>query len=281
MRRLAGLFVAIGRHGVLSFVGSAAPIAAFVATKGGGRTGPAPERSEAAEAQRRMAGAGYFASRCKASCEDATENSRLAPLRGRAACRRVALSEGRGAVLSDRPGNACEPARAECARHGVRVPYRRQRQNSMKRATSSGASCTRSGSPKRIDAETSEILVEVSAARRQDDRLDPVRCRPCRLKLVHRTDLRPDRRRERCRGDAVWPEREWLRDERLKVPRPSACQADRNGATIWSRCPRRPPSRRLPAPKRTALPRRWPIARRGVSIGALPLAERSNPCGSS
>ena len=35
------------------------------------------------------------------------------------------------------------------------------------------------GSPKRINAETSEILVEVSAARRQGDRLDPVRASPC------------------------------------------------------------------------------------------------------
>ena len=51
----------------LSLVGSAAPIAAFMATKGGGRTGPAPpSAATAAGAQRRMAGAGYFASRCKA-----------------------------------------------------------------------------------------------------------------------------------------------------------------------------------------------------------------------
>ena len=51
----------------LPFVGSAAPIAAFMATKGGGRTGPAPpSAATAAVAQRRMAGAGYFASRCKA-----------------------------------------------------------------------------------------------------------------------------------------------------------------------------------------------------------------------
>src|ERR1700674_3224596 len=49
------------------FVGAAAPIAAFVATKGGGRTGPAPpSAATAAVAKRRMAGAGYFASRCKA-----------------------------------------------------------------------------------------------------------------------------------------------------------------------------------------------------------------------
>ena len=42
VRRLVGLFVVVDRHGGVSFVGSAAPIAAFMATKGGGRTGPAP-----------------------------------------------------------------------------------------------------------------------------------------------------------------------------------------------------------------------------------------------
>ena len=37
-----------------------------MATKSGGRTGPAPgSEAGAAEAKRRMAGAGYFASRCK------------------------------------------------------------------------------------------------------------------------------------------------------------------------------------------------------------------------
>ena len=38
-------------------------------------------------------------------------------------------------------------------------------------------------------------------------------------------DLRRDPRRERCKGDAVWPEGEWLRGERLKVPPPLEYQA--------------------------------------------------------
>src|ERR1700730_4597492 len=51
----------------LSLVGLVALIAAFVATKGGGRTGPAPpSAATAAVAKRRMAGAGYFVSRCQA-----------------------------------------------------------------------------------------------------------------------------------------------------------------------------------------------------------------------
>src|SRR6476620_4776303 len=51
----------------LPLVGLVALIAAFMATKGGGRTGPAPpSAATAAVAKRRMEGAGYFASRCKA-----------------------------------------------------------------------------------------------------------------------------------------------------------------------------------------------------------------------
>ena len=62
MRRLD--VVMIG-HGKKSFAGSAAPIAAFMAITYGGRNGPEPEAKRRAEAQRRMAEAGYFASRCK------------------------------------------------------------------------------------------------------------------------------------------------------------------------------------------------------------------------
>ena len=40
------------------------------------------------------------------------------------------------------------------------------------------------------------------------------------------------------------------------------------------------PLRQSAMPKRTALPRRWPIVRRGVSIGAFPLVECLNPSGS-
>ena len=54
-------------HGMRSFAGSAAPIAAFVAiTQTAGGTGQNPKRSGGPKRQRRMAEAGYFASRCKA-----------------------------------------------------------------------------------------------------------------------------------------------------------------------------------------------------------------------
>ena len=59
--------VAIGCHGDVPFVGSAAPIAAFWRSPDGGRTEPAPpSAATAAGAQRRTAGGGYFVSRCKA-----------------------------------------------------------------------------------------------------------------------------------------------------------------------------------------------------------------------
>jgi len=54
LRRVAWIVV-FGRHGVLPLVGSTAPIAAFMATKGGGRFGLAPEAQRSAETQWRMA----------------------------------------------------------------------------------------------------------------------------------------------------------------------------------------------------------------------------------
>ena len=83
-----------------SLVGSAAPIAAFVAiTQAAGGTGQNPKRSGGPERQRRMAEPGYFASRCKARGSTkcvftswrAAENSRAQPLPARAACRPIAL----------------------------------------------------------------------------------------------------------------------------------------------------------------------------------------------
>ena len=106
---------------VLPFVGSAAPIAAFVATKGGGRTGPAPRsEAEAAEAERRMAGAGYFASRCKGGLARRRKIVGHPPLPGRAVCRidrplrrpwaRSSPTKESGAIRHDmRPSAADDP----------------------------------------------------------------------------------------------------------------------------------------------------------------------------
>ena len=100
---LVGLFVVLGRHGGFPLSDRPRPSRPSWRRKAAGGPGLHRERSEAAEAQRRMAGAGYFASRCKAP-RGATENSRLTPLRGRTACRRVALSRrpGRGPLRQTR-----------------------------------------------------------------------------------------------------------------------------------------------------------------------------------
>ena len=55
MRRFKASGVAFGRHDALLLVGSTAPIAAFMATKGGGRSGLAPEAQRRAETKWRMA----------------------------------------------------------------------------------------------------------------------------------------------------------------------------------------------------------------------------------
>ncbi|OAF16497.1 hypothetical protein AYJ54_38035 [Bradyrhizobium centrolobii] len=66
-------------HGKRSFAGSAAPIAAFVAiTQAAGGAGQNPNGPKR---QRRMAKAGYFASRCKARHSDIDNVSRM-PARG-------------------------------------------------------------------------------------------------------------------------------------------------------------------------------------------------------
>jgi hypothetical protein len=72
------------------------------------RTSTAQHRG-AAETKRRMAGAGYFAWRCKAPTKGATENSWLPPLLGRTACRTGRpLKKAVGAVLFDGAGLRAE-----------------------------------------------------------------------------------------------------------------------------------------------------------------------------
>ena len=90
-----------------SLAGSAAPFAAFVAiTQTAGGTGQNPKGPKR---QRRMAEAGYFASRCKARGwianvsshrQRAAENSRAQPLPARAACRSTALQKAKVASPS-------------------------------------------------------------------------------------------------------------------------------------------------------------------------------------
>src|SRR6266850_6220150 len=82
----------------LPLIGLVALIAAFMATKGGGRSGPAPRSA----AKRPQQSGGWreptiLPRDVKRRLGGATENSRRTPLRGRVACRRVALSRRPGA----------------------------------------------------------------------------------------------------------------------------------------------------------------------------------------
>jgi hypothetical protein len=85
--------VAIGRHGVMSLVESAAPIAAFVAiTETAG--GPGLHRAERSDSGRSAAedgGRRLFCYAKQSALLGAAENSRRPPLRTRAACRPIAL----------------------------------------------------------------------------------------------------------------------------------------------------------------------------------------------
>src|SRR5579863_1185298 len=145
-----------------------------MATKGGGRTRPAPRsEAEAAEAKRRMAGAGYFASRCKGGLPP-TENSRPPPLPGRAVCcpdrplrrpwaRSSPTTRGSTTIRCDmRPA----PQRTSCLRPGSCRQFHEA-------SDVLGSDLHPQPGPQRIDAERPEILVEVPQPWRQGYRLDP------------------------------------------------------------------------------------------------------------
>ena len=89
----------------LSFVGSAAPAAAFMATDSRGRPGPAPAAKRRAAATRRMAEAGSFASRCKGGAAAGGKDPNAA-IAGPGRLRPDRPLEGRGAAPSGKPGEA-------------------------------------------------------------------------------------------------------------------------------------------------------------------------------
>ena len=156
-------------------VGSTATLAAFMATKAGGRAGPAPAAQRRAGAQRRMAKAGYFVSRWKGGPRPPPENSRPQPLPVRAVCWPIALSKA-GArsspTLRMHPSDADDGAPAACI---LRAGYAA---SAMKRATSWGAICTRTAARRHPVPSRRRSSLKSPSARRQHDRLDPGRVRP-------------------------------------------------------------------------------------------------------
>ena len=222
MRRLVGGCRRGRSSSVLPFVGSAAPIAAFVATKGGGRTGPAPGAKRRAEAKRRMAGAGYFASRCKGGLARRRKIVGRPPLPGRAVCRIDRPLRRPWARSSPAKGSGGDPTRCDVRRRrNSRPSDPGHAASSMKRATSCGAIWVLQRCPKRIDAKRAEIFVEVAEPWRQGNRLDSDLLRSVRPRSPSRYPLR-DRRRGRYRAGAACPGTGWRRDARPRAPPPSA-----------------------------------------------------------
>src|SRR5262245_49718050 len=130
----------------------------------------------AAGAQRRTAGGGYFVSRCKAGLRPAAENSRRPPLRARAACRPIALLKAAGAALCEKEGSpqadavdAADSATPSSSRRVLRV------QESWHVFQ---AELDAQGRAKIVDAELSQVFVEIAQRRRQRERLDPGQLRP-------------------------------------------------------------------------------------------------------
>ena len=151
--------------------------------------------------------------------------------------------------------------------------------HSRKRMTSCGASWMRKAARSSSRPKRAQILVEVAEPGRQCDRLDAGRLctfgQSRHRRVTGGIGVAGDIEPAQASAGAAWRRGDWP-----KARRPSARSAARSAATAWSRCLRRRRARRLATPKRTALPRRSPIARRGVSIGALP-SGRDQAIGSS
>ena len=129
---------------VLPFVGSAAPIAAFMATKGGGRTGPAPGAKRRAEARAEDGGGRLFCFAMESAPWGAPENSRPSAIAGTGRLPQQSPSQegrGRGSLRADGEAPRSDATRVR-RRRRPRLSFPAHAPSSMKRATSCGASCT-------------------------------------------------------------------------------------------------------------------------------------------
>ena len=127
----------------------AAPIAAFVATNGGGRTGPAPAAKRRAEAAAEDGGDRFFCLAMQMRARRPAEKNWAKPLLDWAACRSIALSEGRERRPLPQQWEALKATTMKVQRaRQAPFPVPAQSPMSMKRATSRDTICSLSAARK-------------------------------------------------------------------------------------------------------------------------------------
>ena len=255
---------------VMSFVGSAAPIAAFVAI-----TRRRADRSCTARRPERSGGrrAEAFLSREECRRQPAGEESRKARRCGTGlpAVRSPSRRPGRGLFRSE--GHQGDRPRSDSPCPSL-IPSRPSSE-AMKRTTSCGASCWRT------DARSSSIPSRRRSSLKSSKLGDrPSVSIPAAVGAIAQTRHRGIAGRIAVAGDVETAQCRWEAAGRRggwpRAPRPSAGSAGSCAATAWSRCLRPRPSRRWPrqSGRHARGDGPWPVAAK--SMGAL-----SRPDGSS
>ena len=176
VRRLVAGVIVIGRHG--SFLSSDRPRPSRPSWRRKAAGGPDLHRR--AKRQRRKRSGGWRRPAILFRDVKRPAACRRRKIAGRRHCRagpfaaRSPSQKAVSAALSD-TRKAHDRDRTEPAPRAPVSPFRRRRQSSMKRATSSGASCTRKAARSASMPNRRKIIVEVVAMRRQRDRIDPGR----------------------------------------------------------------------------------------------------------
>jgi hypothetical protein len=165
---------------VMSLVGSAAPIAAFVAiTRRRGDRACTAERSDSGRSAAEDGGRRLFCLAMQSARKGAAENSRRPPLRTRAACRPIALWKAVGAAPFRQGMDHLDPMPSTTRRAGSPSP---SRSGVLDRSHEGGHifrdELHAQGRSKISAAEAPEVFVEVAERWRQSKRLDRGRLRP-------------------------------------------------------------------------------------------------------
>jgi len=256
-------------------VGSAAPIAAFVAITDGGRTGPAPpSASDSGRSAAEDGGGGYFVIAMPKPGVGLLAASEYLPGGGNSRERladpvrlpSVALSEGRGRGLAPITGTpligAIEDADSEVA-SSMRSGLHRSMPESDHVCRSK---LNPQGCAKIVNAAAASIFVEVAKCGREASAAIPAAPRPFRLG-AHRVSPAGSRVAGRHKGGAASPGTDGgkvIGGQRATMGR---SEHDGCAATAWFRCPRPAAITSLDDTKTELRGRGMTIARLGVSTG--------------